>query len=215
MNRDTPVLVSHKYRFIFIKTRKTAGTSIEVELNRLMGEDDIVTPIRPPEEGHLPRNFETTGARFYNHMPATEVREALGSELFHRYYKFCVEREPVDKCISFYSMKKNSAFHKKSGNAPTWQEYLAGDDLPIDHEKYTEAAGGLLVDRVLAYENLEEDLRDVAHQLALPLSALHARAKSGFRERVDVAPEDVALIYRRFEPMLTHTRYRFEDRLAR
>jgi hypothetical protein len=50
------MIISHRHRFIFIKTRKTAGTSIEVYLSRFCGEEDVVTPLNPPVEGHEPRN---------------------------------------------------------------------------------------------------------------------------------------------------------------
>lgn len=41
------MIVSHRYRFIFIKTRKTAGTSIELALSSFLGPDDIITPVGP------------------------------------------------------------------------------------------------------------------------------------------------------------------------
>lgn len=44
------MIVSHKHRFIFIKTRKTAGTSIEISLSRYCGESDILTPITLSDE---------------------------------------------------------------------------------------------------------------------------------------------------------------------
>jgi len=43
------MIISHKYKFIFIKTVKTAGTSIEVFLNNYCGEEDIITPIHPKD----------------------------------------------------------------------------------------------------------------------------------------------------------------------
>ena len=49
-------IVSHKFGFIFCKTRKTAGTSLEVYLGRRCGPEDIVTPILPPNPEHQPRN---------------------------------------------------------------------------------------------------------------------------------------------------------------
>jgi hypothetical protein len=52
------MIISYKYRFIFIKTAKTAGTSIEVFLSPLCGEQDVFTPFSEPEDGHTPRNFK-------------------------------------------------------------------------------------------------------------------------------------------------------------
>jgi hypothetical protein len=39
------VIVDHEHKFIFVKTRKTAGTSVEVFLAPLLGADAIVTPV--------------------------------------------------------------------------------------------------------------------------------------------------------------------------
>ena len=44
------MILSHKHQFIFIKTNKTAGTSIEIALSSICGEDDIITPIHSSDE---------------------------------------------------------------------------------------------------------------------------------------------------------------------
>ena len=44
------VIVSHKHRFVFIRCRQTASTSLEIALSRLCGPDDIVTPMHPRAE---------------------------------------------------------------------------------------------------------------------------------------------------------------------
>lgn len=39
------MIVSHKYRFIFLKTGKVGGTSLEIALSKYLGPDDVVTPV--------------------------------------------------------------------------------------------------------------------------------------------------------------------------
>jgi hypothetical protein len=65
------MIISHEHKFIFLKTRKTAGSSIEVFLAGHLGPDAIVTPIDPPSPDHEPRNYE----RYFNPVP--ELRRAL------------------------------------------------------------------------------------------------------------------------------------------
>jgi hypothetical protein len=38
------MIISHKHKFIFFKTKKTAGTSIEIALSKYRGPDDVITP---------------------------------------------------------------------------------------------------------------------------------------------------------------------------
>jgi hypothetical protein len=35
------MILSHRYRFIFLKTGKTAGTSVEIALSEYCGAEDI------------------------------------------------------------------------------------------------------------------------------------------------------------------------------
>ena len=117
-------IVSHAHRFIFLKTAKTAGTSIEVTLSPLCGPEDVVTPIFPLEPGHEARNFGVGPRKFVNHMGGRQVRKFVGEETYNAYFKFCVEREPVDKCLSHFAMLKHSGDHAAddlSGLQKSWQ----------------------------------------------------------------------------------------------
>lgn len=44
------MIISHAHKFVFTKTKKTAGTSIEIELSRFCEDQDIITPISPDDE---------------------------------------------------------------------------------------------------------------------------------------------------------------------
>jgi hypothetical protein len=65
------MILSHRWRFIFIKGRKVAGTSVEIALSTLCGSDDIVTPITARDEV---TRFRAGGqCRNYAWDPAEEV----------------------------------------------------------------------------------------------------------------------------------------------
>ena len=186
------MLISHKNKFIFIKTRKTAGTSIEVDLSQLMGPEDVVTPVNPPEEGHKPRNHQG----FYPHMPANEVRKRIGRQVFNSYYKFCVERDPVEKCISYYF------FHTRSDNRVelgSWEHFVNSDKLPVDEKLYTDRFGRLLVDRIVPYHDLNVQLPILLQGLGVPFDGVRARAKSGFREQIEVSHQERDQIMKKFK----------------
>lgn len=194
------MIVNHGYRFIFVKTRKTAGTSIEIALSRLCGPRDVITPISPPDEeirrslGYLepqkhllPLRKYSLGdlrarllgdrpARFYNHMPGPAIRRQVGQKIWSSYYKFTVERNPFDKALSSYYWYTRNTPEKSFGD---WLA-TAPVERVSNYDMYA-VNGSLIVDRVLCYENLAEEIREVAAELGLPGDLELPRAKSGLR----------------------------------
>src|SRR5438105_3582433 len=217
------MVISHEHRFIFVKTFKTAGTSIEVFLSSLCGPDDVLTPIHPTVDPHAPRNYlgwfnplpeiaaaggrntrQSLGTlrrrlRFYNHIPAYAARERVGRGVWDRYFTFCVERNPWAKVISHYRMLR------ALGLVASLDECLQRGGLPLNMPLYSKPRGpGLLVDRVIRYESLDSELGDVLSGLGLPWpGSLEVRAKSDYatdrRPYTDIyTPNQRALVERVF-----------------
>ncbi len=169
------MIISHKHRFIFVKTLKTAGTSIEVFLSQQCGPKDVVTPILPHVEPHVARNHDG----FCNHMPGAQIRERVSPQMWRNYFKFCVERDPWDKTLSYYHMMR-----VRRGGDLSFDQFLAEDDFPLNYRFYTEPddAGRILVDEVLRYESLTDDLHRVFGLLDVPFDGtLGVNAKSEYR----------------------------------
>jgi len=210
------MLLSHKYRFIFIKTRKTAGTSIEVDLAPLLGPEDVVTPIQPHVAGHEPRNFRSANPvrrwlkrTYHNHVPARIVRELAGRKVYDSYFKFCVDREPVSKCVSMWRMVTGDSSFAHYDPALTWEQYVERGYFPVGDDLYVDRDGSLMVDRILKYENLNAELLEVTGQLGIPFEGLKARAKGGLAKGPElvVTPQQRQRIYDAFAPTLRFTGY--------
>jgi hypothetical protein len=199
------VIVSHRHRFVFVKTRKTAGTSLEVYLSGVCGDDDIVTPIVPHVEPHRARNHDG----YFNHMPAAAIRDRVGRAVWDGYVTFCVERNPWDKTLSYYHMQR-----VREGGGLTFDDYLRTGELPVDFPQYT-ASGTVIVDRVLRYERLDAELADVFARVGVPFpGTLDVRAKSEYR--TDRRPyqevytrEQADIVRQAFAAEIAHFGYEF------
>ncbi len=198
------MILSHKHKFIFIKTNKTAGTSIEIALSKYCGPDDIVTPISPEDEeirknlGYVtPQNYQSpiwdysireivTGVqkgkrkkRFYSHISVKEIESEIGKKTLNDYYKFCFERNPWDRVVSLYYWRC------KSEPRPTISEFV-GSSAPLilkkrGFELYT-IDGKIAVDKVCRFESLSEELEEIRKHLGIPGELELPRAKSRFRK---------------------------------
>ena len=100
------MIASYSSNFIFLKTRKTGGTSVEIVLSSwCTGSDDVCTRILPADEitrreyGGLKPRSQHKGVRINNHMPAERVREIF-PDLWDRAFKFTIERHPYEKAVS-------------------------------------------------------------------------------------------------------------------
>lgn len=169
------MIISHKYRFIFIKTRKTAGTSIEVFLSQHCGSNDILTPIYPHVKPHVARNYDG----YFNHISASVVRSSVGNELWENYFTFCVERNPWDKTLSYYHM-----LNARQGGGLTLADYFLTSDFCTDYQAYTEPdnPSKIIVDHVVKYDSLNGELGVIFEMLGVPYNgSLGVYVKSEYR----------------------------------
>lgn len=177
------MIISHKYQFIFLKTNKTAGTSIEIALSKFCGSDDIITPISSEDEAIRRRlgyqgqqNYLADG--FYNHISAKEIKTRIGKKVWQSYYKFCFERNPWDRIISLYY------WCNQSEPRPTLAEFIRSD-APLllkkkGYELYT-IDGKIAVDKLCKFENISEELEQIRNKVGIPEKLELPRAKSQFR----------------------------------
>lgn len=198
------MIISHKYKFIFIKTEKTAGTSIEIALSRYCGNNDIITPVsredesirkklgcRPPQNCFAPlSSYNLKNIRdlifkrkrklkYYNHLHAKNIKNMIGDDIWNSYFKFCFERNPWDKVISHYY------WCYKNEPRPSITEFITSKKVrnlkQNGYGAYT-INGEVAVDRICRFENIKDELEQVRIHLGIPEPINLPNAKTKYRK---------------------------------
>lgn len=198
------MIISHTYKFIFIKTHKTAGSSMEMALAPLCGPEDVITPMESNADTDLPRNFhENTwlgrsysrsrlfrkcidrhspllGKWYYEHMPAVRVRELIGEEIWNSYHKFCFERNPWDKVVSYYNWKR----YGQSRDLPDFKTWVMEKShrLPMDARLYFDGEM-CLMDEVLEYRGFKQGFAALCERLKIPYKGEMPREKTNMTKQ--------------------------------
>ena len=181
------MIASHSHNFVFIKTRKTGSTSLEIVLSSWCTGRDICTPISPEDElirrqfGGAARNHLGLWGRqkFYNHMPARQVRRRLPL-LWRRAATIAVERHPYEKVVSlaWFQLAQRGLDEGRIGREI---DAVIAERLYLNHPLYA-WKGRLLVGQIWEYAEAWTRLEELAGRLGVALPAVPPRAKSRFRK---------------------------------
>ncbi len=199
------MLVSHRKKFIYTKTAKTASTSVESFFEPYCMESGkwtsaklrnaIVSPAGIiGHRGKLPRfsGWPLLGPRWYDHMPAARIRSLVGQKIWDSYFKFCVVRNPFEKVVSgfhfFEELDRRNLRPLGVPQFPTLQERFANwvetqvarKKILFDRNRFV-IKGEVCVDYVIKYEDLNNGVRHVCQQVNVPFDRDLPRMVTGFR----------------------------------
>ena len=88
------MILSHKHKFVFVKNRKVAGTSVEVALSPHCGPDDILTVIdigvtvALPHLKARPAAYRIPYRELYDQRSRQFVQQAFREEIDAFHYTF-------------------------------------------------------------------------------------------------------------------------------
>lgn len=184
------MLISHRKKFIFTKTKKTAGTSVESVFEPFCMPEGTWAQMHYAPEQVSPDGvigYRGPGGRsseWWNHMSAELIRTKVGEAIWDDYFKFTVIRNPFDKLVSGFHMIEANRLEAGFGQGLKRSvKRLTGHALPIDLivgetpvERFRSwiLAGGMIEDRCnymindevcvdyfIRFEALEDGLREV------------------------------------------------------
>lgn len=199
-------IISDKYEFIFLKTAKTAGTSVEMALETICGPDDICAPVtkkktsRPGEESYRPRNYkgffiprivrpDGRKSRFFKELKDLVVlRRKYKSHMPATDVCWRLGRQKWYKYFKF-TVERNpwdkavSAYYfaqRHPENRIPFEDWLP-ENLTQGNMSFYSMGGKVAVDHILRYENLQADLNETLSKLGVEEPPTLPHAKKGFR----------------------------------
>ncbi|MBK0398564.1 hypothetical protein H0I76_05145 [Limibaculum sp. M0105] len=201
--------ISHDFRLIFVRTEKTAGTSIEVALRAALGDDSAdghgaARPrwarFSPVHHGALTRRLpELFG--LHPHATARQIRRVLGKDIFDSYFTFAVDPNPWDRQVSLYyqRQRKRAAPVFEFDRHIRSRLYRATEYVRLNNWGIYADGDSIMVDRVLRYEEIETALPKLLFEIGVRERIDLPRARAGHRVpcrsyRDEYTPESRALI---------------------
>ncbi len=219
------MLLSLKYRFLFIHIAKTGGTSVRDSLGWYKWTD----PYRLPQflcskisglTGHR------IGAKFPRHAKAIAALEMLPLDLYQQLFKFAFVRNPWDLQVSSYHHIRRerpdlmieipdfATFLRWKFEPSRPPQYHADMSTVVQHDYLVDLHGNLIVDYIGRYEYLAQDFQTACHKIGIaPPKLAHSRraADRGKDYRTYFDDETAALIARHYQADCEHFGYCFDD----
>jgi len=166
------VRISHIRRFVFLAVPRTGSTTVRELLNPY-------SEIRSIHISEISDDFP-----FYHHISAQELKTLFEERdwPWDDYEKFCFVRNPYDRVVSLYhhhlKMRRRNARMRRQSDVnvriPPFNEYVMRMDptqrLPTSLRQFVcDKVGNLLVDSILKFENMREELSHLSSRLDLQL----------------------------------------------
>ncbi|WP_285164744.1 sulfotransferase family 2 domain-containing protein [Shewanella goraebulensis] len=184
------MLVSHRKNFIYLKTVKTASTSLESYFEKYCMPEGDWEELHHREEYSSDagvigcRGPNCKGSHFYNHIPANILKGRLDIDIWNSYFKFCSIRNPFDKLVSAYYhfvKSKNQKLINQSDDIQAFRHWLQAGKLVNDKPVYCIDSIPVM-DFFIRYEHLSNDVEHVCNILDIPyLESEIPSFKRGFR----------------------------------
>ena len=206
------MIVLREPGIIFLKSRKTAGSSMEIALSAFANEGDIVTPLdaggrddkRREDLGYAgPRNYGKSFSELlfkptwrdwkgvfkgkplqmhHDHSSASRAKFHLNAEDWQSFSKLSIVRNPWDYMVSSYYWANRNC--ERLPNFQTW----CLDNQRLLNRNYRQyfIGGDLVIDYFLRFEMLVNDLLDIEERF--PAIKGVANIFSGINAKAGVRP---------------------------
>jgi len=199
--KTRPMLVSYKYKFLFVHIAKTGGTSVRAALEREKWKDPYrIMLFLCSRMSHLTKH--RLGVKFPRHAKAIAAKEMLPRELFDELFKFAFVRNPWDLQVSSYHHIKRERPEfipdriKSFSDFVQWKldperpyQYHIDTSIEKQTDYLIDLSGNIIVDFIGKYESLQQDFDHVCETTGMKKRALphrrQAKDRKSYRDYYD------------------------------
>lgn len=216
------VLISHRYKFIYIKNIKVAGTSVESFFEKYCINPNIeyvktqrintkiskygLIGFRGIESDK--KKFKNT-LGFTNHMGCKDLKNKIPPKIYNNYIKFCVIRNPYDKMVSKYFFSKSELSFKE----------FCKKAKCVNINRYT-INGKNQCNILIRFENLKEDIIKICKILGIKdydidndlpnYKSQNRNEKKHYSYYYDEETKNI--VYNKHKSEFIRYKYKFEDK---
>ena len=217
------MLLSLRYKFLFVHIAKTGGTSIRSALNYYRWADPYRIPLALCSRlsswyGHR------LGCKFPRHAKVIAAREMLPRELFADLFKFAFVRNPWDLQVSSYHHIRRERPQLLTGindfeDFLRWKfdpsrpyHYIIDTSIELQSDYLIDLRGNLIVDYVGRYERLAEDFQEACRKIGIRPPQLPHRRRATDRTAYQkyYTTETAEWVAKHFQPDIERFGYTFD-----
>jgi hypothetical protein len=188
------MIISHKYKFIFIAVPKTGSQTVKKLFRSFLEENNeqhicYVKRLQEISKGYflephrisyenkpmIKENHNTVCERiaFFEHQTAQQIKNIIGDDIFNDYFKFVFVRDPIDRLIStYYFFNKNQLFFQQPTPNTLYDFYTKNNNrihLSPQYKFVYGDNGELLVDYVGYTHKMNECLEYICKKLNISM----------------------------------------------
>lgn len=204
------MIISYSHKFIFVRTRKTASSTIEDVLRSNLAPEDIYVSQKKLVDGQTRAEIGEQHENVAGHMTLKEIVPLVSSQFWADSFKFSCERHPYEKAVSLAHYNWLRGENRGAPRDMGFDNYLdrivrRGNYRGFDHYSID---GKVAVDDLIRFETLLEDLRRIGERLGLSVPPELPQKKTAHRK--DRRPASDVLSERQKEVVYDHCKEEFE-----
>ena len=117
------------------------------------------------------QNYKDPAGRrkYIAHIEALDVKKRIPKDVWDNYLKIATIRCPYDAYISFYHFTKyDFQQNKKRPPEKNFEAFVIKDERVIKNLRGLHKEGKILIDFLIRYENLDEDIKELETKIVCP-----------------------------------------------